>query len=250
MLRFFRLLSAWLLLPLVWAVLRATLDLLPLTMTGRDGWCSPTALALGAGYLCWALIFAFLSPPAKAYIWAHELTHAAWGLLSGERVGAIHVGETGGSVQLSRGGTLTLLAPYFVPLYTLLLILVRLLAGLFWHVGPRGQLIWLFLVGLTWSFHLSFTIRSLGQRQPDIVACGRLFAYTLIVLLNVAGIGVWMVAATPATGSDYGSRLLQRVPESYQVAWQGLRGGAERISRLTDSIHRLIREQPDGMPQQ
>jgi hypothetical protein len=48
---------------------------------------------------------------------------------------------------------------------------------------------------LTWAFHFTFTLQSLLTSQPDIQEYGRLFSYSLIYLLNVAGIALWIVCS-------------------------------------------------------
>ncbi|MDD5708139.1 MAG: hypothetical protein PHR35_19650 [Kiritimatiellae bacterium] len=206
-----------LLLPLCWAVTRAVLDLSPASLTATPPWVAPPLLAMVLGYICWVLIFTFLPSPVRAYIWAHELTHATWGFLTGARVGRISVSDTGGSVRLSHAGMFTTLAPYFVPFYTVIVILLRALLGLFVEIG-RWELAWLFLVGLTWGFHLSFTLRSLMQKQPDIEAFGRLFSYVLIYLANAVGFGYWVVCITAATAPAFHHRLAERTRSSYHTS--------------------------------
>jgi hypothetical protein len=75
----------------------------------------------------------FLPHPVKTYVVAHELTHALWGLLCGARVSHLRVSEGGGSVRLSKSNIVITLAPYFFPLYTILVILLRFAVGYFVH---------------------------------------------------------------------------------------------------------------------
>ncbi len=241
MARALRFLAGLLLLPLCWAVARATLDLSAAVLASRPPWTSPDLPALLAGYFGWVLLFALLSPPARAYVWGHELTHAFWGLMTGSRVGGLRVDADGGSVRVSRPGLFTTLAPYLVPFYTLLVLLARLLLGLF--LDMRGWApFWLFLTGLTWGFHLTFTLRALAQRQPDILAYGRLFSCVLIFLGNIAGIGCGLAAATRTPLPRYRERLAARACASYGGAARGLaasaRAGRELAGRLARGAHR------------
>jgi hypothetical protein len=245
MARLLRLLVGLVLLPLCWATVAAVLDLSPSAMTKQPPWIATSLLAMVAGYVCWLLIFTFLPTPVRAYIWGHELTHAVWGLLTGARVGPIKVGNAGGSVRLSHAGLFTTLAPYFVPFYTVLLLLLRLLLGMFVEMG-QWDLLWLFLVGLTWGFHLSFTLRSLAQRQPDIQAFGRIFSYVLIFLFNTVALGYCLVGITAATLPEFHQRLAQRAARAYRGTARTAvsacaRGGAamRRISRASDRTHLL-----------
>ncbi len=201
------------LLPLCWAAARAVLDLLRHAVGNNDALLPPGAAALGCGYLLWMAVWLFLPQPLRAYVLAHELTHALWSLLFGGRASGLRVTPQGGSVRLTKTNLLITLAPYFFPFYTLLVILVRALTGVFVDPVPWPSA-WLFLIGFTWGFHFSFTLQSLTVRQPDIQAYGRTFSYAIIWLLNLAGLSLWIVCTTDATGGQ----LL--------AAWTGRTAGA------------------------
>jgi hypothetical protein len=155
-------------------------------------------MALLAGFLLWQLIFIFLTRPVRTYVFAHELTHALWGWFMGARVSKFKVAKGQGSVTLSKTNFLITLAPYFFPLYTVLLILVYYALWIFIEVEQYHST-WLGLIGFTWGFHLSFTITTLMQRQSDIRAYGHLFSYTFIYLMNVLGICLWVVLVSRMT---------------------------------------------------
>ncbi len=205
------------LLPLCWGAARALLDLFPFAVVNHPPWIAPPILALCAGYGCWTVAYLCMPPSARVYIWGHELTHAIWGLLTGARVGPIRVRASGGSVALSDAGVWTTLAPYFVPFYTVIIVLLRLLLGLVIDMS-RWELAWLFLVGLTWSFHITYTLRSLLQHQPDIQAFGRLFSCSLILLFNLLLLGYLLVAASAAPLATFHARLFDRGLSAYHAA--------------------------------
>lgn len=218
MVRFIRFLIGLLMVPLCMAATLALADLLrglPLT----PQLVPPQTLALAGGYFVWLALYLTVLRPTRAYIWAHELTHALWGLLCGAKIHAIEVGEGGGAVSLSKTNVLIALAPYFFPFYTLLVILLRIVVG-FWIPMEPWQLVWLFLVGFTWGFHFTFTAQTLLMRQPDIVENGRVFSLSLIYLLNIAGIGLWVVCTTPATAGALGHHLAIRSAAVYAWAWR------------------------------
>ncbi len=168
----------------------------------------PPALALFAGLGLWLGLFTLFPRPVRSYILAHELTHALWGLLMGASISRIRIKGDRGSVNLSKNNFLITLSPYFFPLYTVLVIAVY--GGLWLFVdASRWYLLWLGLVGATWGFHLTFTVSALLQRQSDIQAQGRLFAYAVIYLANVLGICLWVIAVSPAGLHDF-TRLAVR----------------------------------------
>ena len=218
------------LLPFVWATARMAWDLV-LSLPGGSSSSLPLpALALLGGMIVWIVAFCVLPKPVRSYILAHELTHALWGMLIGAEVSELRIRRNRGSVQLSRTNFLVTLAPYFFPFYTALLLLVVALASLFCEVG-RYQTLWLFLVGVTWGFHLTFTISALQIRQSDIEQHGRLFSYGVIFVMNVLLVALWLVAVSPVTFAHFGSSLCDRTAEAY--------GGTTRV--VTTAWHRVPR---------
>lgn len=159
------------------------------------------ALALLSGFGLWLAMFTLFPRPVRSYILAHELTHALWGLMMGASIAKISVKEDRGSVVLSKTNFLITLAPYFFPLYTVLLIGLYYLLMHFYPV-KRFHLLWLGLVGMTWGFHVTFTVSALLQRQSDIRDQGRLFSYAVIYLANVLGICLWVVMVSDATFTE------------------------------------------------
>ena len=225
-----RLLVGVLLLPLCVAMSWALVDLIRELPSGRE-FVSPQALALLGGYFIWLGVYLGIVRPTHAYVWAHELTHALWGLLFGARIHSIRAKPTGGAVSLSKTNTLIALAPYFFPFYTMVVLLLRGIVSIWIPMTPY-ELVWLFLVGFTWGFHFTFTVQTLLIRQPDIVENGRVFSLTLIYLLNLAGIGIWVVCTTPATCASLGGYLFGRTAQVYAEVWNAQMALWEMISGL------------------
>jgi hypothetical protein len=219
--RFLRFLIAVILLPFCAAWALALLDLLRLLSATGD-WLSPAFLCLVGGHLCWLALWFLLPHPVRAYVLGHELTHALWGLLFGARVNHLRVSAEGGSVQLSRSNLLITLAPYFFPFYTMLLLLARWIVSFFVSPVPWPN-VWLFFVGLTWSFHICFTIESLTIEQPDVKEYGRLFSYVIIFLSNLFCICLWLLCTTGCRASTFGQHLLDHSVSLYAAigAWLG-----------------------------
>lgn len=121
----------------------------------------------------------------RIYVFGHELTHAlaAWSV--GGKVLGFKVGDSGGHVDLSHSNAFIALAPYCVPIYTLLLIFgYRLLLWL--RPGSGNDFIFPILVGLTLAFHGIKTFEVLfDRRQPDLAQAGGLvFSLSWIALAN------------------------------------------------------------------
>jgi ABC-type glycerol-3-phosphate transport system permease component len=77
--------------------------------------------------------------------------------------------------------------------------------------------VWLFLVGLTWGFHLCFTVQSLLTRQPDILEYGRILSYAVIYIFNMLGILLWLICTTSISLSAVVAALLVRTVAAYSA---------------------------------
>lgn len=146
--------------------------------------------------------------PVRAYVWAHELTHVLWAWLLGGKVSDLRVGPDGGSVRVDTSHFLITLAPYFFPLYTALVLLVYGVWSMFFDLSLYAPF-WAGCVGVSWSFHLTFTIHMLWGHQPDIREQGSVFSYTLICLINMAFLLGGLTAVTPLTTE----RILHRATD-------------------------------------
>lgn len=215
--RLLRFITGLLLLPLCAAVTKTLAGLVTGLETGEQA-VPYQVIALVCGFLLWQLIFIFLPRPVRTYIFAHELTHALWGWFMGARISRFRVSRDNGSVTLSKTNFLVTLAPYFFPLYTVLLIAVYYALLPFFDV-ERFNSLWLGLVGFTWGFHLSFTVITLMQKQSDIRSCGHLFSYAFIYLMNVAGICIWVVLVSEATFLRMAGLFLENSATLFKFLW-------------------------------
>ena len=232
MLRFLRLIVGVLLLPLCVAVTVALLDTLR-SIPNTGMLLSAETRALLVGYFLWICMWFLMPQPVRVYVVAHELTHALWGLLFGARVSQFRVSNRGGSVRLSNSNFLITPAPYFFPFYTILVVVLRFLLSFIFTPIPF-PLFWLFLVGLTWSFHATFTLHSLmTTQQPDIHEYGKVFSYAIIYLFNLAGIGLWVVCTTTASFDTLTAALACHSVETY-------RNTAEVIIRYTSKLRQTV----------
>lgn len=221
-----RFLAGLALIPVAIGVCRALIDTL-YALPAPEAGPAPGLMALAGGYLAWLAVWCLLPAPVKAYVFAHELTHALWALLWGARVSRLRVSSRGGSVSLSHSNSLILLAPYFFPLYTVLLIAAQAIAGLFVDIGSQTPW-WLAGIGFTWGFHVTFTLRGLLQHQSDITACGRLFAYTLILVLNLLGVGLWVTLSSSVPTERFFFAIVRRTGETLAAGAQWFIPGRER----------------------
>lgn len=138
-----------------------------------------------AGAACWLVVFLLLPKPMWLYVFGHELTHALWAWLFGGRVKKMKVTSAGGHVVVSKTNFLIVLAPYFFPLYAVLVILAFAIGHWIWDW--RVYFVWFHLaVGAAYAFHVTLTWQALQTRQTDITSQGYLFSAVIIFLGNVS----------------------------------------------------------------
>ena len=180
--RWVKLCIAILLLP---ACAAATLTAVQIGHALIAGSQTSSAIAFGAGYALWLVVFAFLPKPMRTYVLGHELTHALWALLMGARVSGLKVRKSGGQVRTSKTNWAITLAPYFFPFYAVLFIAGFFLVHAIWNLTGYMWVLF-FLVGLGWSFHVTFTLMILlTVSQPDVQSQGFLFSAVVIFLMNL-----------------------------------------------------------------
>lgn len=144
------------------------------------------------GYLAF---HALVTRPERAYVFGHELMHALATWVSGGKIKGFKVGSKGGSVTTDRISWLIALAPYLVPVYSVLWALGFGVAILVWNVRPLAE--WFFFgLGATLAFHLVFTVHVLKEKQSDLDRVGPLLGLGLIFWTNVTlvvGVISWLV---------------------------------------------------------
>jgi hypothetical protein len=91
-----------------------------------------------------------------------------------------------------------------------------------WVDVENYQVWWLAAVGLSWSFHITFTINMLSQHQPDIQEHGRIFSYTVIYIMNVLVIGIWMVLIGAPRFISFGDLLGNETSKAYILSYHQL----------------------------
>jgi len=141
-------------------------------------------VALIGGAACWLTVFLLLPKPMLVYVFGHELTHAVWTWLCGGRVKRFKARASGGHVVLTKSNFLIALAPYFFPLYAVLVILIFVIGHLIWNW--QRFLPWFhFFTGAAYAFHVTLTWHILQTRQSDITDQGYVFSGVVIWLGNI-----------------------------------------------------------------
>jgi hypothetical protein len=148
----------------------------------------------GAG--CWLVIYLLLPKPMWVYVFGHELTHVLWTWLFGGRVEKFRASSKGGHVVVNRSNFLVALAPYFFPLYAVLVVAAFAVGERFWDLRPYA--VWFhLLLGAAYAFHVTLTWHILKSSQSDITDQGYIFSAVVIFLGNVGALLIGISCLVP-----------------------------------------------------
>lgn len=174
------------------------------------------------GILLFGVLFLLIPRNALMlpYVLGHEVTHALWVKIFGGRVAdRFHVSLEGGHVMTDRVNTWIVLAPYFFPIYSVLVVTlygaVKLAARLIGNPVLSDTVdssLWLLflLLGLTLAFHLVFTCILITKGQPDLHYGGTFFSLMVIYLINLLIITALVLATSRREISiGYGEGLVR-----------------------------------------
>ncbi len=185
-------------------------------------WYFATGVLLMSGWFVSGLLhrmFLYL------YVLGHELTHAIFVVLHRGKVTDFHVSTQGGYIMTNKTNLLIALSPYFVPFWSCVVVLLHLLLR---HVAGFEQ-DWdraLFaLIGLTWTFHLVWTVWMIPRDQPDLKENGTFLSLVVIFLGNLMVlIGLFCVASQDPLASfkSFGSEWVRHAAVSSDVVLRWL----------------------------
>ena len=210
-----RFLLALVALPVVWGLGAAFLEGL-VAGSLEGGLLTAPRLGFGVGALAMVALYQWKGRALQiVYVFAHEMTHAAVGLLFFARIRRVSVRATGGFVVLDRQNWAIALAPYCVPFYLLLALGLCALTGLCF---PDALPFWLWsaLFGACTLFHVLYKLDALlSVSQPDTHLYGRFFSYWLILCLNLSFASLALVLSGMTPCLDQGARVLRRTAGAY-----------------------------------
>ncbi len=136
------------------------------------------------GVILYFLIHTLLFKPVFLYVWTHEWVHAIFAMAFGGKVISVKSTSKGGETQTSKSNLIVELAPYFTPLYALLLCVGAFIVVRVFAVKTLQDLFF-FLIGFSLTFHVVMTVDFLKTKQPDLLKWGVPFSVGLIYLVNL-----------------------------------------------------------------
>jgi hypothetical protein len=172
------------------------------------------------GLILWGLFALLFHLPPRAYVIAHEFTHALFITLCGGSVKKISVGRNSGYVLSDRSNFLVTLAPYLFPFYAFAWSLICLAVIFIWHPPHAEKVFWIGL-GVGLGYHWSMTGRMLMTQQSDFSSQGYLFSFVLIILTNgIFLLGALMLLPSPHGFPGRATAFLHAIAHSYQTLIQ------------------------------
>lgn len=180
------------------------------------------------GFGLYFLVFLLLRRPPVLYIFGHELAHAVTGLFFGASLKKFRVTKNGGQVHLDKKNLFITLSPYFLPVYTILVLVIFKIGCHFRpQIFSRYGNVFLFLLGLTLSFHFFYTVMLIFSRQSDWNYAGHFFSAVFVGLANIFVIMLLMKILFPRIVP-----LRKFCQESVKETQQGIKFAVEKGQKL------------------
>lgn len=170
------------------------------------------------GFFGYVLVYGFVLWRKIAFleIFEHELGHALVGLLFFRDIQKFEVHPGGGSVELVGGNSLIRLAPYYLPVFTIPLLIIKPL------VSPSIRDVANFLIGFTLAFHYTSLLKEFNLRQEDIKETGLVFSLCVTCIMNIIVLVIILcVVIDDYSGIlSYFERSFKKAIESYETILQ------------------------------
>jgi hypothetical protein len=207
--RYLKQIIAVFLIPPAWVLTRAFFSCFSAATFHHRFWASEEFWFFSLGALLWLIAFFGLPRPMLLYVFAHEFTHAIWVWLMGGKVSKFRISRDGGYIVTDTNNFWISLAPYFFPIYSIIVLMLYGGIGAFIDVEPYRR--WLFsAVGFTWAFHVTFTIWMLWKGQTDLIEHGTFFSMMVIYLINFSVLSLMLILASrEVTFASFSNELLQ-----------------------------------------
>ncbi len=181
--------------------------LFPGLLSIEEGW-----IVLG-GATSYLLVHFFLKKPERMYLWAHEFAHMAVAKIFFRKVHAFHItSRDGGKVVIDRTNVMIDLAPYLLPLYSLVAVFV---AWFFRTASPWVPDAYLAVASFLFTMHVLFSVEGFFRGQPDVKRSGRFFSGAVVLLCLL----LW-IPCLLAPGTNAGWKgALDSYREWFEAGW-------------------------------
>jgi len=145
---------------------------------------SESGLYFILGALLYSVMHLLLFRLDFLYVFGHESMHALATFCSGGKASNMKVSGKEGSVKTTTPNFFVILAPYLIPIYTVITAIGYFALSFFIDVTKYSG-IFIFLIGFTLMFHLAYTAESIRQKQSDLIKTGYFSSISFIYLFNL-----------------------------------------------------------------
>jgi len=166
------------------------------------------------GFVIYMIMHILFYKPFYIYTLGHEAIHVLATWMCGGHVTAFSITPEGGSVTTSKSNFFIELSPYFVPIYTLILIfLMPVVKSTLLDLEMFSM--YIFGLGFTLAMHLVMTATVLKMRQPDILKSGYEFSFVLIYIANL--VIIFLFLAFLSDGITFKSFVVKSLRYSKEI---------------------------------
>lgn len=134
------------------------------------------------GIAIYVILHLLFYKPTFFYVLGHETVHAGMAWLFGGKIKSFKVSEEGGSVSTDKTNVVIELAPYFIPIYAIIITIIYFIIASSYAIN--GSL-FIFLIGFALAFHIISTIEIMKIKQPDILKSGYFFSIIMVYIINI-----------------------------------------------------------------
>ncbi len=183
---------------------------------------SQSGLYFILGALLYSIIHLLLFRLDFLYVFGHESMHAFATFCSGGKASNMKVSGKEGSVKTTTPNFFVMLAPYMIPVYTVIIALTYFILTFFIDV-TRYTDIFIFFIGFTLMFHLAYTAESMREKQSDFIKAGYFSSISFVYIINL--IIVFLIISflfRSASFIDFVSSIYVRTKFFYYSFWKQL----------------------------
>jgi hypothetical protein len=183
---------------------------------------SDSGLLFILGALLYSIMHLLLFRLDFLYIFGHECMHAFATVCSGGKASNMKVSGKKGSVKTTTPNSFVMLAPYLVPVYTVIIAIIYFALSFFVDI-TRYSGIFIFLIGFTLMLHLAYTAESIREKQSDLIKTGYLSSISFIYLANLTIVFFIMsLFFKDASFMDFISNVYEKTKFFYYSFWKQL----------------------------
>ena len=110
------------------------------------------------------------------------------------KVTDFHVSTSGGYITTNKTNLIIALSPYFVPFWSVVCAVLYAVVRYFAGLSQEWDRLLYAVMGITWTFHMVWTLWMIPRDQPDLKENGTFLSLVVIYLANllcVAGDSPW-----------------------------------------------------------